>query len=274
MVSRPLKVFLMCAVVSFIFGLPGIRKAWAGHEWLGKVDGRLSWSKYLNDTDDFNWNAQLGADFEILKCEDYRLCLLVNMETVLAEGDDESDFPVSYVNYTVEFGFTMDTKFGDLTFLLPHHECRHDVDEYYNESTPKWNIWGLRWVSDQMSETLTPEDGLKWLGDFSEAVSFGKYTARTDNDYDWDGIIELNTDILSYKGAIGSLLVNIHGVTQKEDRPSGRSYFVDYTIEPAVKFRTSGGTFIIFYQFQHRHDVDKCNGRTEDWSILGFRYEW
>jgi len=195
------------------------------------------------------------------------------MESVLAEGGDWTDFPVHDINYIVELGIKMNIRWGDLFFLLPHHECRHDVDRW-DLFTERWDIWGLRWVSNQMPETFVHEDGLKWLGDFSGTISFGKYTARSDNDYDWDGILELRIDILNYKEAIGSLLVNIHGVTQDQERPSGGSYFVDYTIEPAVKFRTSGGTFIVFCQFQHRHDVDKCNGRTEDWSVLGFRYEW
>jgi|GEM_PF-5044231 len=54
MASKLLKVFLIGTIVTFIFGLPGTKKTWAGHEWLGKVGGRFSWGKYLNGTDDFD----------------------------------------------------------------------------------------------------------------------------------------------------------------------------------------------------------------------------
>lgn len=256
MVRRPLKVFLIVTIVTFLLGI--ISTTSQSQEWLGKVGGKFSWSKYLNGTDDFNWNAQLGADFEILRYGDSLLYLLVNMENVLEEGASWTDFPVHDINYVVEFGFKTDIQYGSLSFVL-HHQCLHDVDRY-DFLTPKWNVWGLRWASK--------------VSTFSWLTSVGKYSERCNIDYDWDGVLELRADVLSYKGAVGSLLGNIHGVIQDDERPSGRSYFVDYTIEPAIKFRSQGGIFIIFYQFQHRHDIDKCNGETEDWSILGFRYEW
>lgn len=242
-----------------------------GFVFLSGLHGRCLWAKYITDNDAFNWNGQLGIDWDILKYKNYYGYLLVNMETIIEEGGSGLSFDPDYIRYMLEPGLRIEGKKGDLS-LIYHHICRHDVDRF-DKSTEKWDVLGVRLESKRhVPQTFSPETEYLWKP-FGK-ISFGKCVNTTDVTYDWDGMAEAGMDILRYKRAIFYLSNNVRLVFQKEDRPSDKKYFIDYTFEPGIKIYGEKGEATLFCQYRHEHDVDMYNGTTEDWGLVGVRYEW
>lgn len=239
--------------------------------FLSDVHGKGTWAKYITDNEDFNWNGQLGIDWDIFRYKESFIYLLINIETIIEGNWDSFRFDPRNVNYTLEPGLRVETKRVNYS-LIYHHVCRHDVDRF-DASTEKWTVLGFRLESKRYEpEQFGPEIEYLWRP-FGE-ISSGKYLLTTDCTYDWDGIAELGIDILKYKRVIFYLSNKAHLVFQEEARPSGKDYFLDYTFEHGVKIYGGKGRTSLFCQYQHKHDVDKYNGLTEDWGLVGLRYEW
>jgi hypothetical protein len=239
-------------------------------DWIGEVEGEVLWAKYFNAAKHFNWNGQLGVNIDILRYKKAFLYVKANLETVLEE-DVGTDFDPYDMNYMIEPGVRLENKIGSLSFIW-HHVCQHDVDRF-DGTTEKYNIGGIR-LESKRKDSFENKENFEWLWNFSELFSVGKYVQRTDNNYDWDVIGEAGVDILRYKKMAPYLKANTHLVTQTADRPSGKKYFLNYTIEPGIKLRIPKGTLSLFCQIWHKHDIDRCDGKTDDFGLAGIRYEW
>lgn len=239
--------------------------------FLSDIHGRGLWAKYITDNDAFNWNGQLGIDWDIVRYKNYYGYFFGNIETIIERNGSDFNFDPDYIRYILEPGLRIEGKKGNLSFIY-HHVCRHDVDRF-DKSTEKWNILGLRLESKKYKpEEFNPQ--VKYIWHPYGKVSFGKYVSTTDVSYDCDGVAELRIDILRYKRVAFYLLNNVHLVSQKKDRPSNKKYFIDYTFEPGIKIYGKKGETMLFCQYRHEHDVDMYNGTTEDWGLVGVRYEW
>ena len=196
---------------------------------------------------------------------------MINIESIIEGSASEVRFDPNYIRYSLEPGLRIKGKKGNFS-LIYHHVCRHDVDRF-DKSTEKWNVSGVRLESKRHTpQRFSPE--IEYLWKPFGKVSFGKCVVTTDVTYTWDGIVEAGMDILRYKRIVFYLLNNVHMVFQKEDRPSNKKYFVDYTFEPGIKIYGEKGKATLFCQYRHEHDVDMYNGTTEDWGLVGIRYEW
>lgn len=264
------KVLLFFLVLLVFSGLQAWAEEEEDFEWIGEGGGEVIWAKYLNAEQHFKWNGQLGVNIDLLRYKKAFLYIESNFETV-TEHDVGTVFDPYDMNYMVESGVRLENKIGSLSFIW-HHVSRHDVDRF-DGTTEKYNIWGIRLASKE-KDIFKNEEGFEWLWNFNELFSVGKYTQRTDNNYDWDVIGEVGVDLLRYKKMAPYLKTNLHLVTQTADRPSGKKYFVNYTIEPGIKFRFTKGILSLFYQIWHEYDIDRSNGQTDDFGLAGIRYEW
>ena len=239
--------------------------------FLNDIHGKGLWAKYITDNDAFNWNGQLGIDWDIFRYKNYYGYLLVNIETIIERNGSDFNFDPDYIRYMLEPGLRIEGKRANL-LLIYHHVCRHDVDRF-DRSTEKWNILGLKLESKKYKpEEFNPQ--VKYIWRPYGNVSFGKYVSRTDVSYDWDGILKIGFNILEYKNLLFYMENTTHLITQKQDRPSGKKYFIDTTVEPGVKVFGKKGEVALFCQYRHEHNVDIYNGTTEDWGLAGVRYEW
>jgi hypothetical protein len=238
--------------------------------WIGETHGNLLMARYLNAEPHFDWNNQIGLDIDILRYKRAFLYTEGNLESVLAT-DMGTDFDPYNVEYVVASGLRFEYRLAFLSFLI-HHECRHDVDRH-DGLTEKFNILGFKLESNR-KDVFQNTEGFEWLWGFNETFSFGKYVERTHNNYDWDMTAGAGVDVLRYKKMVPYLRADTHLVTQTADRSSGKKYFIDYTLEPGFKVRLPQATVNFFCQLSHRHDVDRSDGITDDFGLLGVRYEW
>jgi len=262
--------FLFFLGLFILFGSQVLAEEKKDFDWVGEVEGEVLWAKYFNAEHHFKWNGQLGVKIDILRYKKTFLYVKGNLETVM-EHDMGTDFDPYDMNYMIEPGVRLENRIGSLSFIW-HHECHHDVDRF-DGTTEKFNIGGIRLESKE-KDIFKNEEGLEWLWNFNELFSIGKYAQRTDNNYDWDMITEVGVDILRYQKMAPYLKVNAHLVTQTAKRHSGKKYFVNYTIEPGIKFRFTKGILSLFCQIWHKHDIDRCDGQTDDFGLFGIRYEW
>lgn len=238
-------------------------------EWTGEVGKEVSFAKYVGSHRRFSWNGQIGVNIEILRYRRSHLYLATNLETVM---DKDFSFSPYDINYTIEPGVKFRGKFGDASFIF-HHECHHDVDRH-DGMNEMFNIVGIRLESREKDIFKEGKKDVTWLWNLDKLASLGKYVGNTDVNYDWDVVCEAELNIVRHKKKVPYVRLVTHLVTQKSDNPSGRPYFVNYIIEPGVKFRGPNGIFSLFCQLWHKHDIDRCNGQTDDFVLLGMRYNW
>lgn len=237
-------------------------------EWVGKVGKEVSWSKYLDSKRQFSWNGQIGVNIEVLRYRKAHLYLGCNLETVMRKHFSCRPYDI---NYTIEPGVKFKGRLGDLSLIF-HHECHHDVDRH-DGMNEMFNVAGIRLESKEKNIWKGKRD-VEWLWNFNEMVSFGKYVGTTDVNYDYDAVGEVELNIMRHKKKVPYLKIGTHLVTQKSKNPSGKSHFINYIVEPGVKLRGPNGVLSLFCQLWRKHNIDRCNGQTDNFALLGMRYEW
>lgn len=258
------KIFLILLGLLVLSGFHAQAEEKANLEWVGGVGREVSFTKYIGSKRNFSWNGQVGVNIDILRYRKSHLYLKCNLETVM---DKNFNFSPYDINYMIEPGVKFKGKFGDFS-LIYHHECHHDVDRHDNASE-MFNIVGVRLESKRKDIFKEGKKDVEWLWNFDKMISCGKYVTTTDVDYDWDADCEVEVNILRSKKKVPYVRLRTHLVTRTSSK-----YFVNYTIEPGVKFRGPNGIFSLFCQLWRKHDIDRCNGQTDNFALLGMRYEW
>lgn len=235
------------------------------------VRGMALFARYLTNNRNFNWNVQLELDWDILRYKNYVYFLNTNMETIMGEPNGEINLDPDQIKYTVDQGLRIDRdKFA--FFVFNRHICRHDVDRFDN-STEWWNMLAIKLKITKKDE-LDFSRNFQFLNQYQTEISLGKYISTQDVSYKLDGEIKIDRDVFRYKKGIIYLIEDLHLVTQRRDRPSGKKYFIDFVSEGGIRFFGEQGRISLFLQWRHDHDVDKYNGLTNDRGLTGMRYEW
>ncbi len=235
------------------------------------AQGMVLFARYLTNNSNFNWNAQIELDWDILRYEDYIYFLNTNMESIMGEPNGDINLDPDQIKYTVDQGLRIERDKIKL-FFFNRHICRHDVDRFDN-FTEWWNMLVAKLKFSQ-EDKLDFSRNLQFLNKYQIEISVGKYVSTNDVSYRWDGEIKLDWDVLRYRKGIIYLSQNLHLITQRRDRPSGKKYFFDFVSEGGIRFFGEKGRISLFLQWRHDHDIDKYNGLTNDRGLTGIRYEW
>jgi hypothetical protein len=197
---------------------------------------------------------------------------------------------IADINLAFDFGSWKKTEFniggGVLTLIQDTDEDNFQPDRYrgtielaaYHPKGPQAYIFSIRHQSFHTIDRPNPTDesyelynvGWQRAGAPNLRFAVGYYAHRTDVDYQWDFLAQVDTVCLGYCKA-GMFYGSATGHFVTEDGDIDRDNFFDYNLEAGIQ--TQAGTRF-FLAKRLIHDIDQFNGLTQNGLILGVKYLW
>lgn len=122
-------------------------------------------------------------------------------------------------------------------------------------------------------EPYEPQRRFVFLTDIHGMGFWAWYNTDEDN-FGWNGQVELKSDVLRFKKCTFYFLANIETVIERESNPFiFNPNSIIYTLEPGLILKREGLNLSFFIHHICRHDVDRNDELHEKWEIYGIRGE-
>ncbi|MBF8300148.1 MAG: hypothetical protein HW394_518, partial [Acidobacteria bacterium] len=227
----------------------------SGAEFLPRFDFHVSMEHLVSDEKRFVWDANFGADLDIVDYGGGRLRFVANYQTIL--GSEFREFDPNQGNYILEGSVSARAAALELAGVF-HHESRHLSDRPKRDPVD-WNMVGVR----LQSGVRRGRTELRGRVDFRGVVE------RTLVDYRW----EVDSDVAARVGlgprvavvATGGLrLLGVDG-----SRNRGTQY--GYRGEGGLRIDGPGAALDLFVAAERRIDPYQLEFSTVTWLTTGFR---
>ena len=221
----------------------------------------------LVGADDFEWNGNLSLNIDFLQEEFLRVFLNTNVDNLSPSGEWRPRF----VTYQLEPGIGIDENEKSLEFIY-RQSLRYDVNAS-DGFTEKSGLLGIRGRTKGM-RTGYKNEGI----DFSSPKRFeclkkidwqvlkGRYIYTSEYNYDWNIRLCARWDILRHIRKILYLEGNLNFLI-------GDNSDLEYYIESGIRFHDVGD-ITFFGRYQHRRNVDRFGGYSDNYTLAGIRFEF
>lgn len=211
----------------------------------------------LGATDDeqFQWDANLGGELDLLDYTVGRLTFFANYQVIL--GEELQPFDPNQGNYTLAGALSARLKETEAAIVL-HHHSRHLGDRAKDQPVD-WNMLGGRASRAWLVGTTYVEarGDLRW----TIQRSFVDYVWELDTRVRADRLLRPGLGVLAAGG------VRHLGV----DGDAGRGGQTGYRAEGGVRFEGGGGAVELFIAGERRIDPYPLEFGTATWVTAGFR---
>ena len=258
------------------FFMVGIRLETLSKEYRDSLKKREGFSPQMHmegyyanlvGAEDFEWNGNVSLNIDLFQAENLRGFLNTNVDSISPSGA----YRPRFLTYQIEPGIGIEQDNKSLEFIY-RQGLRYDVNAA-DGFTEKSGLVGIR------GRTKGMRTGYKNKGiDFSSPKRFeflkkidwqvlgGRYIYTSDYDYDWNIEFGARWDILRHVRKILYLEGNL-------DFLIGNNADSDYYIESGVRFHDIGD-ITFFGRYQHRKNVDRFEGYSDDYILAGIRFEF
>lgn len=222
--------------------------------------GRYLVSEYLG------YHADLGIYIDLFRFHGLSL-FLVNDIAHDSKRSGGGMFP-RFLSYIFESGFSYRVRaIEHYIEALYRHEQRHEGNSY-NGFSEKIHSLVARLKSRGMKIGFKDQGigvtGFRMINKWNWELEAGRIVKDRFYDYDWDWSGKVRWDIFGYSDSTFYLEPGVRM------RAPGISY--EYSAETGLRI-SSGITIMPFYRYNHRIDIDRVAGATDDNHMLGIRVE-
>jgi len=223
---------------------------------LTDFDIHLSIEQVGSDDSKFVWDADYGADLDLLDYGLGRVTFLAEYEAIL--GEELRRFDPNQGNYTLDISSSVRTDAAEVAFVF-HHLSRHLSDR--RKTFPiDWNMVGVHAIRPV---TI----GSTWLELRGRALwnvkrSFVDYRA------DYGAGVQVRHRVDSHVSVIGAGELTLMPVDRAVlDRPTQ----VGARLEAGVRLDGPGAAAELFVAYERRIDAGPFDVRPRTWGLVGLR---
>ncbi len=221
----------------------------------------------LVGAEDFEWNGNISLNIDFFCGETLRGFLNTNVDIL---SPDRAYRP-RFVTYRLEPGIGIDTEEKSLEFIY-RHTSRYDVNasdgftEHNGLIGLRRGTIGMRTGYKNEGIDFTSPERFEFLKKIDWKVFGGRYIYTSDYDYDWNTELGARWDILRHIKKIPYLEGNLSFLI-------GDNVDSEYYIEAGVRFHDVGD-ITFFSRYEHRENVDRFGGYSDDYILAGVRFEF
>jgi len=227
----------------------------SGVEFLPRFDFHVSMEHLVSDEKRFVWDANFGADLDIVDYGGGRVTFVANYQAVL--GSEFRAFDPNQGNYTLEGSVSARADALELAGVF-HHESRHLSDRPKRDPVD-WNMVGGR----IRSSVLRGRTELRGRADIRGAVQ------HTFVDYRWevDADVAARVAVRPRVAVVATGGLRLLGVDGSRNRGTQHGY----RGEGGMRIDGRGAALELFIAAERRIDPYQLEFSTATWLTAGFR---
>jgi len=207
--------------------------------------------------DDFNLDADVLLDFDIVDFGPMRINAFASSETVI--GSEFRDIDPNQNNYILDLSMFFRLPRGELSTVI-HHVSGHRIDRARRASIA-WNMIGLAY-GDSFSIGQVSIDawlrGMGTVGGLAGVDYLGQFEGHVNM------LHQINARLAVVAGASGVVVPVNFSRFGRTKRTGGR-------LEGGVKLLTKAGSIDIFAAWEQRIDAVTISRETSTWPQVGMR---
>lgn len=238
--------------------------------FLSRFEFRLGLEALASRDPRFDWDADFGANVDLLQFPRGRLTFLANYEATL--GGELQPFDPIQGNYTLAGALAWRTRYGEVAALL-HHVSRH-LGDRPKPSPVDWNLLGVRW---QGAAELGRAEPVR----LEARVMAGGVVNRSFVDYRWQvtwggAVRQRLGGRISGFGAGDVTLVATAGPAgagrlRDTAGAADRGILTGAHLEGGIRIDGVGGGLELFAGVERRIDAHPLDRLARSWLVVGFR---
>ena len=212
---------------------------------------------WIPDVDEqFNWDFDIGGDFDVADVGFLRVNIFYNLETIA--GTEFRNVDPNQSNYTLDTSVSARLPRGEIAVTL-HHVSRHLSDRMHRRGI-SWNMLGVAY-GDRFT-----------VGEIELRPSVRLMKTIKRSQVDYEGEIAWYLDVTAPVSPRVALYTKLTGVVVPVDvEEFDRTNRTGGLIEGGVRVAFSAAALEGYAAWERRIDADPILRQTEDWPWLGFR---
>lgn len=231
--------------------------------WTPELHFSGNYGRYLV-SDHLGYHSDLGIYMDLFRFQGLSLFL---GNDIIHDSKKGGMFP-RFLSYTLESGLSY--RLSSIEHYLEgvyRHEQRHEGNSY-NGFSEKIHTLAARIKSRGMKigfkDSGISGSGFRMVNKFNWELEAGRIVKDKYYEYDWNCSSKIRWDVF---GIDDSTVYIEPGI-----RILAENVSYEYSAETGVRV-TSGITIMPFYRYNHRIDIDRVDGETDDNHMLGIRVE-
>ena len=237
-----------------------------GLQLFPETHGQAGYALFFNNPN-FNGNGFLQVDFEALRWKPWTIFFYTGMNYITGH----QDFRPEKITYWIQYGLTYAwNRYFVEGFVVNSWKLDSDV---YRGTSERANLAGGRAGTRGMKPghhndgiSFKGPETFQWLNNWNAQGSAGHYFQNRDWQYLWDLAAQVRWDVLRWRRMVPYFQAELNWMSGGGSTKNAG----EYAFEPGLRFH-GVLDLAVYYRFQHRENILRFGGPSENENLIGFK---